>query len=79
MTASTMAADAAGGRGPTAGSGLRCGPSGRNDGSLFAMPVSLAQADPTGFSSPLGQLVVLLALTSSLVVLLRWWWQQRKR
>ncbi len=65
--------------GPTAGSGLRRGPSGRNDGSLFAMPVSLAQADPTGFSSPLGQIVVLLALLSSLVVLLRWWWQRRKR
>ncbi|MFC5993200.1 hypothetical protein ACFQE5_03120 [Pseudonocardia hispaniensis] len=39
----------------------------------------LAQADPTGFSSPLGRAVVLLVLLSSLVVLLRWWWQQRKR
>jgi hypothetical protein len=39
----------------------------------------LTQADPTGFSSPLGQLVVLAGLVASLVVLLRWWWQQRKR
>ncbi len=39
----------------------------------------LAQGDPTGFSSPLGRIVVLLALVSALVVLLRWWWQQRKR
>jgi hypothetical protein len=35
--------------------------------------------DPTGFSSPLGQLVVFLALASSLVLLLRWWWQNRGR
>jgi hypothetical protein len=35
--------------------------------------------DPTGFSSPLGQLVVLLALATSLVLLLRWWWQNRGR
>jgi hypothetical protein len=39
----------------------------------------LAQSDPTGFSSPVGRLVVLAALLASLVVLLRWWWQQRKR
>jgi uncharacterized protein (DUF2342 family) len=39
----------------------------------------LAQSDPTGFSSPVGRLVVLAALVASLVVLLRWWWQQRKR
>jgi hypothetical protein len=39
----------------------------------------LAQGDPTGFSSPLGQAVVLVALLSSLILLLRWWWQQRKR
>jgi hypothetical protein len=36
-------------------------------------------ADPTGMSSPLGQLVVLAMLVSSLVVLLRWWWQHRNR
>jgi hypothetical protein len=35
--------------------------------------------DPTGFSSPLGQVVVLLALLTSLVLLLRWWWQNRGR
>jgi hypothetical protein len=35
--------------------------------------------DPTGLSSPLGQLVILAALVSSLVVLGRWWWHQRKR
>jgi hypothetical protein len=33
--------------------------------------------DPTGFSSPLGQLVVLMALLASLALLLRWWWQNR--
>lgn len=38
----------------------------------------LAQ-DPTGLSSPLGQLAVLAVLVSALIVLLRWWWQQRKR
>lgn len=35
--------------------------------------------DPTGFSSPLGQVVVLLALLTSLTLLLRWWWQNRGR
>jgi hypothetical protein len=35
--------------------------------------------DPTGFSSPLGQIVVLLMLLTSLVVLLRWFWQNRRR
>ena len=40
---------------------------------------SPAAGDPTGFSSPLGQAVVLLALLTSLVLLLRWWWQQRRR
>lgn len=39
----------------------------------------LAQTDPTGFSSPLGQLVVLAALLVSLTLLLRWWWQNRRR
>ena len=48
-------------------------------GTVSGMPLLLAQGDPTGFSSPLGQAVVLLALLSSLVLLLRWWWQQRKR
>lgn len=36
-------------------------------------------SDPTGFSSPLGQFVVLMMLLTALVLLLRWWWQQRKR
>ena len=35
--------------------------------------------DPTGFSSPLGQIVVLLVLLTSLIVLLRWFWQNRRR
>jgi hypothetical protein len=39
----------------------------------------LAQVDPTGFSSPLGRVVVVLALLASLVVLLRWWIGQRRR
>jgi hypothetical protein len=36
-------------------------------------------ADPTGLSSPLGQLVVGAGLVASLVVVFRWWWSQRKR
>ncbi|HEY2204539.1 MAG TPA: hypothetical protein VGH99_08695 [Pseudonocardia sp.] len=36
-------------------------------------------ADPTGMSSPLGQLLTLAMLVSALVVAGRWWWQQRKR
>jgi hypothetical protein len=39
----------------------------------------VATGDPTGFSSPIGRLVVLMALLSSLALLLRWWWQQRGR
>jgi hypothetical protein len=35
--------------------------------------------DPTGFSSPLGQVVVLLMLLTSLTMLLRWFWQNRRR
>jgi hypothetical protein len=35
--------------------------------------------DPTGLSSPLGQLVVAAGLFASMLVLLRWWWQQHKR
>jgi membrane-associated phospholipid phosphatase len=46
---------------------------------VSGMPFVLGQGDPTGFSSPLGQVVVLLALLSSLALLLRWWWQQRRR
>jgi hypothetical protein len=39
---------------------------------------SLAQ-DPTGLSSPFGQLVVLIGLLVALTLLLRWWWQNRGR
>jgi hypothetical protein len=39
----------------------------------------LTNPDPTGLSTPLGQLVVGAGLVASLVVLLRWWWTQRKR
>lgn len=47
---------------------------------MTTVPRSLpGVGDPTGFSSPLGQLVVLLALATSLVLLLRWWWQNRGR
>ena len=48
-------------------------------GTVSGMHLLLAQGDPTGFSSPLGQVVVLVALATSLVLLLRWWWQQRGR
>lgn len=35
--------------------------------------------DPAGFSSPLGQIIVGLALLASLIVLLRWFWLNRRR
>jgi hypothetical protein len=38
----------------------------------------LTSPDPTGLSSPLGQLVMLAGLVASLVVLARWWWQRRR-
>ncbi len=41
-------------------------------------PAVLAQ-DPTGLSSPFGQIVVLIGLLASLTLLLRWWWQNRGR
>ena len=44
---------------------------------LSVMSVALAQ-DPTGLSSPLGQIVVLIGLLASLTLLLRWWWQNRR-
>jgi hypothetical protein len=46
---------------------------------VSGMHLLLAQGDPTGFSSPLGRVVVFVALATSLVLLLRWWWQQRRR
>jgi hypothetical protein len=39
----------------------------------------LPSLDPTGLSSPLGQLAILAGLVAALVVVGRWWWQQRKR
>ncbi|WP_159447724.1 hypothetical protein [Streptoalloteichus hindustanus] len=44
--------------------------------SLFDMTDS---ADPTGLSSPLGQIVIVAGLVASVVVGLRWWWQQRRK
>jgi hypothetical protein len=35
-------------------------------------------ADPTGMSSPLGRVVVLLGILAALTVTLRWWWLNRK-
>jgi hypothetical protein len=35
--------------------------------------------DPTGLSSPIGRIAVLVGLLASLVLLLRWWWQSRRR
>jgi hypothetical protein len=39
----------------------------------------VAVNDPTGFSSPLGQIIVGLMLLTSLIVLLRWFWTNRRR
>jgi hypothetical protein len=42
------------------------------------MPLAvLAQGDLTGFSSPLGQAVVLFALLTALVLLIRQWRNRR--
>jgi hypothetical protein len=41
--------------------------------------LSAIAQDPTGLSSPVGRLVVLLGILASLVVLLRWWWLNRRR
>lgn len=35
--------------------------------------------DPTGLSSPVGQLVIAAGLLAAVVVALRWLWWQRKR
>ncbi len=51
----------------------------RTVGTVGGVHLLLAQGDPTGLSSPLGQAVVLVGLLTSLVLLLRWWWQQRRR
>jgi hypothetical protein len=47
-------------------------------GSVVPVMSVLAQ-DPTGLSSPVGRLVVLLWLLAALVVLARWWWYNRRR
>ncbi len=39
----------------------------------------LAQSDPTGFGSPLGRIVILMALLAALATLVRWWIQHRRR
>jgi hypothetical protein len=41
--------------------------------------VPVVQSDPTGFSSPIGQLIVAGMLLAVLVVLIRWWREQNKR
>jgi hypothetical protein len=41
--------------------------------------MSVLAQDPTGLSSPVGQLVILFGLLASLVVLARWWWFNRRR
>jgi hypothetical protein len=35
--------------------------------------------DPTGMSSPLGRVVVLVGLLAAVAVTLRWWWSNRRR
>ncbi|WP_460956206.1 hypothetical protein [Parasphingorhabdus pacifica] len=39
----------------------------------------LLQADPTGLSSPLGQLVIAAGFITVIVVAVRWFWDQRKK
>jgi len=41
--------------------------------------VLLLQEDPTGLSSPLGQVAMVACLVASIVVGLRFWWGNRKR
>jgi hypothetical protein len=41
--------------------------------------VVIAAQDPTGLSSPIGQLVLLAGLVAALTLMLRWWWQNRRR
>jgi hypothetical protein len=41
--------------------------------------MSVLAQDPTGLSSPVGQLVVLVGLLAALAVMLRWWWFNRRR
>lgn len=41
--------------------------------------ISVLAQDPTGFSSPLGQVVSLLVVGTSLALAIRWWIHNRKR
>jgi hypothetical protein len=41
--------------------------------------VSFIAADPTGLSSPLGQIAILACLVAAIAVGVRAWWQQRNR
>jgi hypothetical protein len=41
--------------------------------------MSVLAQDPTGLSSPIGQVFVAAGLVAALVVLLRWWWTNRNR
>jgi len=41
--------------------------------------VLLAATDPTGLSSPLGQLVIAAALVAAIVVGLRFFWRNRRK
>jgi hypothetical protein len=41
--------------------------------------MSVLAQDPTGLSSPVGQLIVLAGLVAALLLLVRWWWQNRRR
>jgi hypothetical protein len=41
--------------------------------------LSVLAQDPTGLSSPVGRIVVLLGLLAALLLMLRWWWQNRQR
>jgi negative regulator of sigma E activity len=41
--------------------------------------VLLLQQDPTGLSSPIGQIAIAAGLVAAVVVGLRVWWYNRKR
>ena len=47
--------------------------------SVHPIPESVLAQEPTGLSSTVGQLGVLIGLLASLTLLLRWWWQNRSR
>jgi hypothetical protein len=41
--------------------------------------VALLQEDPTGLSSPVGQLAIAAMLLASIIVGLRFWWGNRRK